>query len=628
PLESTGLLVRSYKRSFNGFAAQLTNDEAQTISDSGIWPELPSFDDRGFGPPSAKWKGVCKGGFNFTCNNKIIGARYYSGRRSARDYEGHGSHTASTAAGNVVKDATFYGLASGVARGGLPSARIAMYSACDDITCSSEDVLAAFDDAIADGVDVISVSISTGIAGQIDQDVIAIGGFHATNRGILTVQSVGNDGESPASMASVAPWLLSVAASTIDRKFETKVVLGDGRILTGISVNPFPENSEELPLIHGDPSQGCAGSCDAACLNSSVTKGKIAICDSSNTQIVAIEAGAAGVIFPWDAPDVADGVSSPGAGVDRQTFDAIVSYHTSTKNPVAKILKSDTLKDSGAPLVASFSSRGPNSIISAILKPDVSAPGVDILAGFSPEASLTGDPSDKRRYSFNVLSGTSMACPHVAGVAAYLKTLHPDWSPSAIKSAIITTASPMHSQNVSNPSDTYQSTEFAFGSGQLNPVGAANPGLVYETSTQDDINLLCNLGYTADRLRTVTGDNNSSCVARADPAAIKDFNYPSISADVSGTRAAFQISFRRTVTNVGTAKSTYTSQIVPTMGRLKIEVKPPVLAFGSLNEQKSFTVTVSGGNFPAKGDFLASAALNWSDGAHSVRSPIVIYAKE
>ncbi|CAI0540245.1 unnamed protein product, partial [Linum tenue] len=604
--------------------AGVASDVVVGIIDSGIWPELPSFDDDGFGPPPAKWKGVCKGGTNFTCNNKIIGARYYYSQ-SARDDQGHGTHTASTAVGNVVKDASFYGLASGVARGGLPSARIAVYQACGGFGCSSADILAAFDDAIADGVDVISVSIATLEAVDIDADTVAIGGFHAARRGILTVHSAGNSGPRSATTCSVAPWLLSVAASTIDRKFESKVVLGNGKIVTGTSVNAFADNGPESPLVHRDQSLGCVGVC---CLDSIVVKNKIVICDSIDGKLMAFEAGAKGVIYPYNTSEAASVVPFPAAGVDFQTLDAVISYQNSTKNPVAKLQKSDTVRDPGAPLVASFSSRGPNSIISGILKPDVSAPGVDILAGFSPVASLTDDADDKRQYSFNVLSGTSMSCPHVTGVVAYLKTLHPDWSPSALKSAILTTATPMHPGNVQDPSITYASTEFAYGSGQLNPVKATNPGLVYETSAQDDVNLLCNLGYTSDRLRTVTGDKNSSCIARADPTAIKDFNYPSITTDVSGTRASFKISFLRTVTNVGTAKSTYTSQVVPTMGRLKIEVTPPVLSFGSLNEKKSFTVTVSGGNFPAKGGFLASAALNWSDGAHSVRSPIVIYTKE
>ncbi|CAN1150607.1 Subtilisin-like protease SBT4.3 [Linum perenne] len=275
--QGADLLIRSYKRSFNGFAAKLTDAEAQKLSsrndvvsvfpskkmqlhttrswdflgfhqptmiknlnagsdivvgviDTGIWPELPSFDDRGFGPPPAKWKGVCDGGLNFTCNNKIIGARHYAIANSVRDFDGHGSHTASTAAGSVVEDASFYGLASGFARGGFPSARIAAYTVCYGESCSTHDILAAYDDAIADGVDVISISIGSVYPQDLDYDPTSIGGFHATSRGILTVQSAGNGGGIASSVTSIAPWLLSVAASTIDRKFEAKVVLGNKEI--------------------------------------------------------------------------------------------------------------------------------------------------------------------------------------------------------------------------------------------------------------------------------------------------------------------------------------------------------------------------------------------------------------
>ncbi|CAI0540247.1 unnamed protein product [Linum tenue] len=282
------------------------SDVVVGVIDSGIWLELPSFDDRGFGPPPAKWKGVCKGGSNFT----------------------------------------------------------------------------------SDGVDVISVSIRTLEAVDIDADTIAIGDFHATRGGILTVHSAGNSGPQSATTCSVAPWLLSVAASTIDRKFESKVVLGNGNIVTGVSVNAFAENGVESPLIHGDASLGCAGACDPGCLDSSVVKNKIVICDSSDGKKVAFEAGAKGVIYPYNSPDAASVVALPASGVDFQSLDAIISYHNSTKNPVAEVLKCDIVRDPGAPLVASFSSRGPNSIISGILKPDVSAPGVDILAGFSFSGSI------------------------------------------------------------------------------------------------------------------------------------------------------------------------------------------------------------------------------------------------
>lgn len=161
--------------------------------------------------------------------SKLVGARYY-GSDSARDELGHGTHTASTAAGRKVRDTSFYGLGRGTARGGVPSARIAVYKACSPL-CLEPDILAAFDDAIADGVDIISISISLGDPVDIMFDSIAIAAFHAMQKGILTVQSAGNNGPKPGGIASVVPWILTVGASTTDRMFVDKVVLGNGHVV-------------------------------------------------------------------------------------------------------------------------------------------------------------------------------------------------------------------------------------------------------------------------------------------------------------------------------------------------------------------------------------------------------------
>lgn len=176
-------------------------------------------------------------------NSKVIGARYYTSDPtidSARDTEGHGSHTASTAAGNKVMNVSFYGVAQGTAMGGVPSARIAAYRVCSADGCSSEAILAAFDDAIADGVDIITISIGGASASEYTQDPIAIGSFHAMAEGILTVNSAGNSGPESGSVASVSPWMLSVAASTTDRSYITKVVLGNGKTLVVRFVNYLP----------------------------------------------------------------------------------------------------------------------------------------------------------------------------------------------------------------------------------------------------------------------------------------------------------------------------------------------------------------------------------------------------
>lgn len=147
---------------------------------------------------------------------------------SARDIEGHGSHTASTAPGNKINGVSFYGIAEGNARGGVPSTRIAAYKVCFDSRCLEADILAGFDNAISDGVDFISISIGSVSAKDLTEDSIAIGSFHAMTKGILTLNGAGNEGPQTSSASSVAPWMVSVAASTTDRQIITTVVLGDG----------------------------------------------------------------------------------------------------------------------------------------------------------------------------------------------------------------------------------------------------------------------------------------------------------------------------------------------------------------------------------------------------------------
>ncbi|KAK1298112.1 hypothetical protein QJS10_CPB14g00739 [Acorus calamus] len=270
-------LIHSYKRSFNGFVASLSTDEAQKIKatdgvvsvfpnrinqlhttrswsfmgfplnathtplesdiivgmlDTGVWPESSSFNDTGLGPPPS---------------NKIIGARFYNGGGggssddilSPRDTEGHGSHTASTAAGATVAGASLYGLAQGTAHGAVPSARLAVYKICWSFGCADADILAAFDDAIADGVDVISLSVGSPFASDYFEDPIAIGAFHAMKRGVLTSNSAGNSGPRPSTVSNFSPWSLTVAASTIDRKFVADVKLGNGKTYEA----PNPMNS-------------------------------------------------------------------------------------------------------------------------------------------------------------------------------------------------------------------------------------------------------------------------------------------------------------------------------------------------------------------------------------------------
>ncbi|KAM4078566.1 hypothetical protein ACB094_09G047800 [Castanea mollissima] len=443
---------------FLGLSETLSRENAKRESDiviglldSGIWPEAPSFHDTGYGPVPIKWRGKC---VNFTgCNRKVVGAKYFNLNQDYSDRDtpspvddtGHGTHTSSTAAGEFVKDASLYGLGTGTARGGVPSARIAMYKVCWDSGCSDSDVLAAFDEAIADGVDLISASMG-GPSRSFFEDPIAIGSFHAMKKGILTSCSAGNDGPAASTVENVAPWIMTVAASGIDRQFRTVAALGNGKYFSGISINTFSPEKKMYPLTSGalaanvSELYGNASACDLGTLDQNEVMGKIVYCLGSNGQDYIIKrAGGAGAIMTLDSDtDTAYSTVIPGTSIFPRDSKLIEQYINSTKNPQAVIQKTITINVS-APFVASFSSRGPQKISLNILKPDISAPGVDILAAYSTLTTTTGYPNDDRHTVFNIISGTSMACPHASAAAVYVKSFHPDWSPAAVKSALMTT---------------------------------------------------------------------------------------------------------------------------------------------------------------------------------------------
>ncbi|KAK9734760.1 hypothetical protein RND81_04G161500 [Saponaria officinalis] len=441
-------------------------------------------------------------------------------------------------------------------------------------------------------------------------------------QGILTVQSAGNDGL-PESVESVVPWIFSVAASTTDRRIGDKIVLGDGTTLIGAAVNTFTLPGNQIPLVYGKTaSTHCDEDrtklCLDMCLDERLVKGKIVVCNYTFSLDVAIKAGAVGVVALSESDNVAFIYPLPVVPLIKSEFDKLISYLSSTQTPTANILKSEAFADKSAPSIAYFSSRGPNKIASDILKPDITAPGVDILAAYSPIAPVTEFSEDKRKVTYSLLSGTSMSCPHVTGAAAYLKSLHPDWSPAAIKSSLMTTANPMSRKD--DPYDTQfpYGSEFAYGSGHLNPVKAANPGLVYEATKDDYITFLCKLGE--DDIGTFTGNKTAPCPKKSDRSP-KDVNYPSMAALVTFSKP-FTVTFARIVTNVGVANSTYTSKVTSD-SKIKVTVEPSTLSFTSLKETKSFNVTVVGNGLSKQS--MVTASLIWSDGIHSVRSPIVVY---
>ncbi|XP_026430905.1 subtilisin-like protease SBT1.4 [Papaver somniferum] len=473
------VIIYTYNHVTHGFAARLTQSQASFLSsfpgilsvlpqtihkiqttqtpsflglnnDTGLWPESDYASDIIIGVlDTGVWPQKT------SCNKKIIGARAYSkgvvlngakDTNSPRDTEGNGTHTASTAAGSVVKNAGFNEYGVGDAQGMATKARIAIYKVCWSSGCADADLIAVMDQAVADGVDVISYSIGPDLAVPYDKNPISIAAFGAVEKRVLVSVAAGNEGPGPSTAKHLAPWILTVGASTIDIEYPCNVILGDDRIFGGVSLysgKPLANNTELL--FGGDIG---SANCVNGVLNSTQAAGKIVLCDPGNIveQENAVKiAGGVGLItanlMEYGYGMTAESPMIPGAKVAFDDVVKIVDYSRTQEKPVASFVFRGTVIGSSPsyPKVASFSSRGPNHITPEILKPDVIAPGVDILAAWTGAADPSGLDVDKRRVAFNIIYGTSMACPHVSGVAAMLRKAHPEWSPSAIKSAMLTT---------------------------------------------------------------------------------------------------------------------------------------------------------------------------------------------
>ncbi|KAL6506692.1 hypothetical protein OROHE_022524 [Orobanche hederae] len=619
------------------------------IFDTGVWPESASFNDNHMGPIPSHWKGICQDGqdtnSSFMCNRKVIGARFYKDPGNpdyiltARDENGHGTHVASIAAGRAVPGASFYGVGNGTATGGAPDARIAVYKICgDDGECLESAILKAFDDAIADGVDVISLSSGNLPEEELDDitDVASIGAFHASEKGIIVVCSAGNSGPSPRTVGNTAPWVVTVAATTIDRDFEANILLGGNKkvIVKGGGINIY--GLKNYSLIYGRSAQSDSNHHDKAYNASSLyahkVKGKIILCESKDgidgfgdKYYALIKQGAAGMIAidnVYRQLPLSFLTDLVGAVVSEEDGARLLSYVNSTSRyPSATILPTAvTLGYKPAPVVAYDSSRGPPYGIPNLLKPDIAAPGVGILGAWRPNDASYAVPG-KEPPRFVILSGTSMSCPHVSGLAAIIKSAHPSWSPAAIRSAIMTTA--IQKNNLDAPITTLRgskATPYDIGAGQMNLLGALHPGLVYETDTNDYIHFLCNKGYNASVIKTMSPNlaSNFSCPKNSRLDLISDMNYPSIV--VSGLKVGGTRRVIRTVTNVGEVYLTYDVSVEYPAG-MHVRVVPNILRFGKNVKKRSFQVLFKLTKY-SPNDLFGS--ITWSSDKHKVRSPFVV----
>ncbi|EEF37350.1 Xylem serine proteinase 1 precursor, putative [Ricinus communis] len=611
--------------------------------DTGIWPESESFNDDGMGPIPSKWKGHCDTNDGVKCNRKLIGARYFnkgfeaatgislnSTFNTARDKDGHGTHTLATAGGRFVSGANFLGSANGTVKGGSPNARVAAYKVCWP-SCFDADILAAFDAAIHDGVDILSISLGSRPRHYYNHG-ISIGSFHAVRNGILVVCSAGNSG--PIITASnVAPWILTVAASTIDRSFPSDVTLGSRKIYKGLSYNTNSLPAKKYyPLIYSGNAKAANASvsharfCVPGSLEPTKMKGKIVYCerglipDLQKSWVVA-QAGGVGMILANQFPT--ENISPqahflPTSVVSADDGLSILAYIYSTKSPVGYISGGTEVGEVAAPIMASFSAPGPNAINSEILKPDITAPGVNILAAYTEASGPSSLPVDNRHLPFNIISGTSMSCPHVSGIAGLLKSVHPDWSPAAIKSAIMTTARTRSNIRLPIFTDSLDlASPFNYGSGHIWPSRAMDPGLVYDLSYKDYLNFLCSIGYNKTQMSAFV-DRSFNC--RSNKTSVLNFNYPSITVP----HLLGNVTVTRTLKNVGTP-GVYTVRVDAPEG-ISVKVEPMSLKFNKVNEKKSFRVTLEAKIIES--GFYAFGGLVWSDGVHNVRSPLVVKQAE
>ncbi|KDP28200.1 hypothetical protein JCGZ_13971 [Jatropha curcas] len=606
--------------------------------DTGIWPELESFNDKGLDPIPSRWKGVCQGGEGFPktlCNKKLIGVRDLtrtgSGKNSVRDTAGHGTHTASIAAGKAVNNASFFGHAKGTAVGIAPKARLAVYKVCSDVGCQSADILAGFDKAVEDGVHVISISIGPTSALPLSMDVIAIGSFGAMENGVIVSAAAGNSGPSYSTVTNIAPWVITVGASTIDRKFPADLLLEDGTTINGISLYTGTAFGKKkfLPLIFA----GESGSyCFADTLEEKLVRGKIVLCYRGGSGVQkgmhVKKAGGVGIVVA-DLPhsvgsSLADPHVIPGLAINDSSRQVVLKYISSSLKPRAKMVFHGTqVGVKPAPIVAFFSSRGPNERSNYVMKPDVIAPGVQILAGWTNATSITELDGDKRHSEFNIISGTSMACPHVSGIAALLKGAHGDWSPAMIKSAIMTTA--YATDNGGNPilEETHhkKSTVWDMGAGHVNPEKALDPGLVYDLNTDDYLNFLCASSLRKEEIKVITRRSvNCKGRKRANPW---DLNYPAISVAFDASKSTKEIVVSRTVTHVSNEGATYTVNIKKPEGVITI-VQPQKMVFKRKGEKMSYKVRIVKKKHEAASVPSGFGQLTWTDGKHLVTSPLVV----
>ncbi|WP_427134262.1 S8 family peptidase [Pseudarthrobacter sp. S9] len=566
------------------------------------------------------FKGECQAGQGFDgteCNSKVLGARYFAKDFqdtaipapeeliSPVDVASHGTHTASTAAGNANVEAVVDGRSFGLTSGVAPAAKLSIYKVCWEDTdpntggCFSSAAVAAVDQAIHDGVDVLNYSISGSTTTTTDPVSMAF--LSAASAGIFVAVSAGNSGPTASTVNHGAPWVTTVAASSFSQELQGTVEFSDGSKFRGASIMTSQVANAGVVLAvnaaasAADPN---AALCGPDTLDPAKIAGKVVVCDRGVFDRVAKSAevkrgGGVGMVLVnlSNSSLDTDKHAVPTVHVNPPATEAIKAKVTANPAITVSLVNKDTtgLPLEAQPQIAGFSSRGPLLAAgSDLLKPDVTAPGVAVLAGVSP----IGTGGDK----FGFLSGTSMASPHVAGFGALILGKNPGWSPAAVKSAMMTTAGDVRLADGAKNTDV-----FATGAGQVDPARVLEPGLVYDANTDDYLAFIQGTGM----------DLGIPGIGTTKP---RDMNLPSFALG----NLVGKIEVTRTVTAL--TPGVYKAKVdVP---GVKVSVTPAVLNFNAAGEKRTFKVSFEIQGAPL-GKF-ATGSLTWQGANKNVASPIAV----
>ncbi|MFI7062844.1 S8 family serine peptidase [Kribbella sp. NPDC050124] len=587
------------------------------ILDTGAWPEHPSFADPGTLPaPPPKADGTprtCDFGDNpltpaadpFVCNRKLIGGQPFLDTYnaviggdvypdSARDSNGHGTHTATTSAGGPVAQANPLGINRGPIAGIAPAAAVSVYKVCGAEGCFPSDSVQAVAQAILDGVRVINFSISGGSNPYSDPVELAF--LDAYAAGVFVSASAGNSGPGANTTDHRSPWVTTVAASTQSRTFRSTVTLNDpgGALatatITGASITAGLGTAAPVVLGSAPPYNNALCNTPAP---AGLFTGKIVACQFSPGRVMkgfnVSQGGAVGMLMYNAAPaDVfTDNHWLPAVHLEKPESDTLLAFLAAHPGTTASFTQGATTTWQGD-VMTYFSSRGPGG---DFLKPDVTAPGLHIMAGATPtpESPAEGPPGNL----YQVIAGTSMSSPHVAGSAALVLALNPSWTPGQIKSALETTAK----TSVTKPDRVTPADPFDYGGGRIDLTKAGNPGLTLDETAAN---------YAA---------------SATDPLNRIDLNLPSVNAPTMPGL----ITAERVVKNVTNQTLTFNASGT-TVNGANITVLPPVFQVKPGKTQK-LTISITAPDLP-DGQYFGQVNLKEVGGSRALHLPVAFFRQE